>query len=156
MIKRPLKVSDVFNLHGNASIAVDESASLKQVIGIYAADPAIRGVFLVDSHRRLSSMVSRYAIQKWAQYQLFGKWDDSSCSEFTHIIDSVPAKQVAHGTPEKLGLKLGDELRTAFDKMMMLSEDVLPVVDDDGKIIGDLRLSEILVKALDASKETLC
>ncbi len=149
-------MSDIFKLHGNASISIDESASLKQVIGVYAADPGIRGVFLIDSKKRLSSMVSRHAIQKWAQYQLFGKWHDSPCSEFTHIVDNVPAKQVAHGTPDKLSLKLGDDLETAFDKMMMLNEDVLPVVDDDGNIIGDLSLSEILVKALDASEETLC
>jgi hypothetical protein len=37
--------------------------------------------------------------------------------------------------------------------MVDFGEDVLPVLNEDGIILGDIRLSEILVKAIDVGVE---
>ena len=146
-----LFVKDVYLLHGSAGTVAEESAPLKDIIRIYAEQPGTRGVFLVDEYRRFSGMVSRLAIQKWAEYQLFGKWQgDESCHGINEMIDSVKAKDVAHGNWSSLALKTDDPLETAFKRMIDLGEDILPVVDDKGRIIGDLSLSEVLEKAIEA------
>jgi len=36
--------------------------------------------------------------------------------------------------------------------MMSLGEDVIPVIDEDGRIIGDFRLSEVLLKAIEVGR----
>ena len=37
--------------------------------------------------------------------------------------------------------------------MLDYEEDVLPVVDKDFRILGDLRLSEVLLKVIEAGKQ---
>jgi len=43
-----------------------------------------------------------------------------------------------------MSVQESDTLQAALEKMLDDEEDVLPVVDADGKILGDLRLSEVL------------
>jgi len=90
---------------------------------------------------------------KWAEFQLFGKWKRGvPASEITHLVDSAKAKNVARGDWRSVGVKEEDTLEKAFNQMMMLGEDVLPVLDEDGRIIGDLRLSEVLLKAIEVGR----
>lgn len=46
--------------------------------------------------------------------------------------------------PEIITLKKSDTIQTALDKMIDSEEDIIPVLNAQGKILGDLRLSEIL------------
>ena len=42
-------------------------------------------------------------------------------------------------------------LDTALNRMIEYEEDIIPVLDEDGRILGDLRLSEVLLKTLEMS-----
>lgn len=52
-----------------------------------------------------------------------------------------------------LAVKETDSLQTALDKMLDYEEDLLPVVDDDYRVQGDLRISEVLLFAIEAGKK---
>ena len=146
-------VKDVYQLHGTASVSVADHVLLEDIIYRFAHEPNIRGVFLVDEAQRFAGMISRLAIMKWAEFQLFGKWKTGiPASEVTQLVDSVKAKNVARGDWRSVGVKEEDTLEKAFNQMMSLEEDVIPVLDEDGKIIGDLRLSEILLKTIEAGR----
>ncbi|MEQ4489892.1 MAG: CBS domain-containing protein [Dehalococcoides mccartyi] len=67
------------------------------------------------------------------------------------MVEDVQAKSVARGDWKSFGLKPNDTLQNAFQRMIQSGEDILPVVDDDGRVIGDLLLSEILMKAIEIS-----
>jgi CBS domain-containing protein len=43
-----------------------------------------------------------------------------------------------------LSVKESDTLQAALDKMLDYKQDIIPVVDDEGRILGDLGLSEVL------------
>ena len=43
-----------------------------------------------------------------------------------------------------------DTLRSALDLMLKFEKDIIPVVDDRGAILGDLSLSEVLLRALES------
>jgi predicted transcriptional regulator len=147
-------VRDVYQLHGTASISMDEESPLEDIISRFAHEPAIRGVFLIDVEQRFVGTVSRAAILKWADYQLFGKWKSGvPDSEVTNKITAVKAKYLARGDWHSLGVKEDDTLAEAFKQMMSFGEDIVPVIDDDGKVIGDLRLSEVLLKAIEVGRE---
>jgi len=91
---------------------------------------------------------------KWAEFQLFGKWKNGiPAPEIANLFDLVKAKHLAHGDWHSLGIKECDTLEKAFELMMRLGEDVIPVLDEDGKIIGDLRLSEVLLKVIEVGRE---
>ena len=63
------------------------------------------------------------------------------------------AKDLAHGEWSSLGVKEADTLQTALNQMVEYQEDVIPVLDDEGRILGDLRISEVLFKALGVGKQ---
>ena len=150
---KTILVKDVYLLHGTASVSVTDEVLLEEIIYRFAHEPGIRGVFLIDKEQRFVGMVSRLAIMKWAEFQLFGKWKRGvPASEITHLVDSTKAKNVARGDWRSVGVKEEDTLEKAFNQMMMLGEDVLPVLDEDGRIIGDLRLSEVLLKAIEVGR----
>jgi CBS domain-containing protein len=145
-----LFVKDAYQEHGTSTITIEENTPLKDIISIYANQPKVIGIFLVDDDEHFSGIVSKFAIQKWAQFQLSDKWQgDSSCSEISSLIESVQSSAVAR-TGKTMGLKGEDTLEKAFKLMVDLGEDVLPVVDAEDRIIGDLTLSEILLKAIEA------
>ena len=151
---KDISVRDVYKLHGTATIAMDEESALEDIIARFANEPSIRGVFLVDEEQRFAGVISRSAILKWADYQLYGKWKAGvPSSEVTNKISAVKAKYLARGDWKSLGVKEGDNLAEAFKQMMSFGEDVVPVIDKDGRIIGDLRLSELLLKAIEAGRE---
>jgi CBS domain-containing protein len=144
-----LSVKEAYRGHGTSSITLDENTPLKTLIGIFANQPNVQGIFMVDGDRRFLGIVSQFAIRKWAQFQLFDKWqDDGSCSEIGKIIESVNSKTVARAD-KTIGLKVEDALDVAFKRMLDLGENILPVVDDEGKVIGDLTFSEVLLKITD-------
>jgi predicted transcriptional regulator len=144
-----LFVSDAYHENGTSAITVEENMPLKDIISIYAKEPKVTGIFLVDNDKHFSGIVSKFAVQKWAQFQLSGKWQgDSSCSEISNMIKSVQSSALAR-TGNTMGLKGEDTLEKAFKLMVDLGEDVLPVVDAEGRIIGDLTLSEVLLKAIE-------
>lgn len=153
-MNQPLSVKDVYLLHGTASVIADEDVTLERLINIYATNPAVRGVFLVDAEKRFAGMVSRLAIQKWAEYQLFGRWKNKGdFSSVSDLVGGIKAHELARGGWPATGLRETDRLEDAFARMMDIGEDVLPVVDSEGHVIGDLRLSEILLKAVEAGHE---
>jgi len=152
---KTIRVADVYKLHGKASIELSREASLEDVIHRLASESSIRGVFLLDEEQRFSGMVSRAAILKWAEFQLFSKWKNSIiASEVAKLVDPVKAKYLARGDWRSFGIKEDDTLEEAINQMMSLGEDILPVLDNDGKIIGDLTLSEVLLKAIEVGKQS--
>lgn len=59
-------------------------------------------------------------------------------------MDAKKARDIARGDPRMLSVKENDTLQAALDKMLDHEEDVLPVLNSQGEILGDLRLSEVL------------
>ena len=150
---KTILVKDVYQLHGTASITVTEEIPLEDIVYRFANEPGIRGVFLIDEDQRFAGMISQMAIMKWAEFQLFGKLKkDVPASEATKLIDEVKARYVARGDWRSVGVKEWDTLEKAFNQMMMYGEDVIPVTDKDGRIIGDLRLSEVLLKVIEVGR----
>jgi CBS domain-containing protein len=149
-----MKVGEIYQLHDTASAQISREASLEDVIHRFATEPGIRGIFLVDEERRFAGMVSRTAIIKWAEFQLFGRWQGGlRSSDINELAGTLKARYLATGDAKSVGVRAGDSLGQAFDQMMRLGEDIIPVLDDGGRIIGDLMLSEVLLKAIEVGKQ---
>jgi Mg/Co/Ni transporter MgtE len=57
-------------------------------------------------------------------------------------------EEVARPDSAEAAVRLDDPLSEALRKMLVLDLICLPVVDEAGKIIGDLKFTEILYQAL--------
>lgn len=143
---RTVSVSEVYRLHGMASAVIPEDSPLESIIARFAGEPSLRGIFLVDSQRRFAGVVTRIDLLRWTHFRLFGGKGrhEMAVSEFFRVVDAGKAKDLCRGVQQALSLKENDSLQTALDKMLDHEEDVLPVINSQGEVVGDLRFSEIL------------
>jgi CBS-domain-containing membrane protein len=147
-------VKEVYRLHGIASIRVPEDVSLEYVISYLGQEPRFSGVFLVDSAQHFSGAITSNDLIKWIDFQLFGGKGSQGIleSEFFQIANAKKAQDLVRADFRALGVREEDTLQTALDKMVDYKEYILPVLDGEGHILGDLRLSEVLAKALEDGK----
>jgi len=145
---KPL-VMDVYKLHGSATVSMPADTSLEDAIGTLVREPSLRGIFLIDSKQKLVGTLTRINLIRWAHLNLTGGKGrhEIPISEFFRIVDARKAVDLANRDPG-LFIKESDTLQAALDKMLDYEEEVLPVLGSDGKILGDLRLSEVLWWAL--------
>jgi len=149
-------IKDVCNLSETAYLAMPETTMLQELANRFAHEHGIRAIFLVDSRQRFTGMVRRIDLLKWMYLQLFGKTggEKPSTSEILRLTFAKTAKDLARGYPTTIGVKLQDNLQTALDKMIENREAIIPVLDADGKIAGDLKASDVLLKALEMASQT--
>lgn len=139
-------VAEVYKLHGSASVAIPADSPLEDVIGEFVCEPSLRGIFLIDAKQRFVGMLTRIDLIRWAHLSLTGGKGrhEIAVSEFFRIVDARKAKDLASGDPRMLSAKESDTLQAALGKMLDYEEDVIAVLDSEGRVLGDLRLSEIL------------
>jgi CBS domain-containing protein len=149
-----IQVGDVFRLHGDASITVSEEASLEYVLEYLGKEQHIRGVFLVNEEKKFKGVITSADIRRWAQIELFGGKgrQDIPLSALYRIIYAKKARDLARGDHSSPGVIETDSLQTALDKMLDYEEDIIPVLDRERHVLGDLLLSEVLLKALEVAR----
>ena len=150
-----IQAREVFRLHGNASITVSGDASLEYVLAYLGHEEHIRGVFLVDAAKKFKDVLTSSDIRKWVYIELFGGKvrHEIPISTFYQIADAKKARDLVRSDYRSLGVRETDSLQTALDKMLDFDEDIIPVLDSEGHILGDLGLSEVLLKSLEIGKQ---
>jgi len=145
-VLRTTPVSEVYRLHGTASAVIPEESPLETVITRFAGEPSLRGIFLIDAKGYFSGVVTRTDLLKWTHYNFFGEKGKRELiiSEFFRMVDARTAKNIAYKASTMLDVRETDSLQAALDKMLDNDEDILPVLNSQGEIVGDLRLSEVL------------
>ena len=139
-------VSEVYKLHGSVSASINLDSSVEEIIGSFIRQPSVRGIFLVDSKLRYVGMISRIDLLRWAHIKLAGGKGrrEIAISEFFRITDARKASDLTGSILRSPSVKENDTLQTALDKMLDSEEDVIPVLDNDHRVLGDLGLSEVL------------
>jgi CBS domain-containing protein len=152
---KKILVEEVYQLHGMASACIPEDIPLEDVIKRFACEPGIRGVFLVDSHQRFAGMITPVDLVQWASLRFHGKLVGTpmSAGEVFRITFATEVKDLARGSSHSLGVKPSDTLQNALEKMIIGKEDIIPVVDNEDRVLGDLRLSAVLLQAIEAGKD---
>ena len=77
---------------------------------------------------------------------------DETLKKFAQRVARV-AKGLTRWGMGSFCVRASDMLDTALNRMIEFEEDIIPVLDEDGRILGDLRLSEVLLKTLEMSTE---
>ena len=151
---KTIKVEEVYRLHETAYEEVAGSVSLEEVIEIFAGKPAVRAVFMIDGRKRYAGMFSRLELLRWLHIQLFGGKGrrEIPIAEFYRLASAKVARDLMSRDTSRFSVKEKDSLQVALDLMLDYEEDIIPVVDNDNRVIGDLRLSEILLKAIEVAR----
>jgi CBS domain-containing protein len=146
-------VSEVYTLSESASLSLPETTPLEEVITQFAHQPVVRAIFLVDSNERFAGMIRRLDLLKWLHLQLYGRTggQKASTGEILRLTFAQKARDLARGDSTSMGIRPSETLQNAMNKMIQYGEGILPVLDDDGKILGDLRVTDILLKLIELS-----
>jgi CBS domain-containing protein len=146
-----IQVKEIHQQYGKASMSVPEDATLDYVVALFGHERHLQGVFIVDSSSRFIGMVSRFDLLRWTQLKLYGgkKTKNISVNELLSLLKATKAKDLVIHDSGSFSLKEEDTLQAALDSMIGYEEDIIPVLDSEGKIIGDVSLSELLSKALE-------
>jgi CBS domain pair. len=151
-----LLVSDVYKLHECISTSIYADSPVDEVLGSFMHNPSLCGIFLVDSKLQFVGLIMRIDLLRWAHIRIAGGKGrhEIVLSEFYRIADARKAKDLVAPDTQKLSVKEGDTLQIALDKMLDYEQDVIPVLDEEGRILGDLSLSEVLWSGIAYGRKT--
>jgi CBS domain-containing protein len=148
---KKITVKEIYNPNDSCYLCFQENASLTKIAEKFAHDPYLRAVFLTNAKQQFNGMVRRSDMMKWLYLQVYGKTggDARSTGEALHLTFAKEAIDLARGDANSIGVKPDDTLQKALDKMIAHSESIVPVLDNEDRILGDLRASTVLKKALE-------
>ncbi|MEM0343839.1 MAG: CBS domain-containing protein [Thermoplasmata archaeon] len=135
-------VRDAYRLIVTEPIVVTKTMGLYEVVDRVLADPRTRSAYVVDERRRLVGMIG--LMQMLAAIQgslsLFDKGRTQPRNKRVPLPFSVEEYMIKPVTVSE-----DDRLLSALEKMMKNGLEDLPVVDENGTLIGELNGFEILL-----------
>jgi len=139
-------ISDMHKLLGTKIKTLPVDAVLEDVIRVFASETTLSGICLLDKNQSYAGMITRMDLLKWAHLQFTAGHGihGVSLSEYYRLIDARKAKDLISGASRDYHVKESDTIQTALHKMIYSEEDIIPVLDARGNILGDMRLSEVL------------
>jgi CBS-domain-containing membrane protein len=141
------------------SLITSPEDEFSDVVRRFAEQPELRGIFIADEECHLLGVITRRDLLDWARVQLgaaFYAEKEDWLKEDVRLFELMRAsnpQEIARPDSAEAAAKLDDPLSEALRKMIVLDLICLPVVDDQGIIIGDLKFTEILFQALHSIEE---
>ena len=153
-----IRVEEILRPHGTCalSVSVTEITELEEVINKFTENPAIHGIFLVDSNNRFRGIIRLRDLRKWVQLRILkeqGMHRTLSAWEAYHIVSADKSVDLVYGDRDSLGLQVNDTLQKALQKMVEYETNILPVLDNDDRIIGELLITHVLHKVVETGKQ---
>ncbi len=139
-----LLVEDVFELIVKDPTTIDSGSKIRQVFDEFLNSPVSRKVYVLNEEGQLMGAVTtetllrllgyRVGVREFANWSLWRLMRDMLKEGVEGVIDKVPT------------VKRSTKLVKALQIMVEDHFTDLPVVDDDGKLIGELNSYEIFTK----------
>jgi len=137
------------------TLLVYEKDTIRNAIRHFAKDPCCGGIFIIDKDKRFKGVMTRYDLLTWAKFKMGAGIESNAISmeEIHKYVHSTKIEEFINKYSDRICLTLDNSLLDALN--LMLSEDLItvPVVDERGKILGDLKLSEVLTKILSMKRD---
>ncbi len=128
------------------ALIVPQNMPLAEAIWHFAQDHDLRGIFLIDEQERLVGVVNKQDLLDWVRVELAlpPQTQSPSIAQVRRIVMAETAGDLARVDSVETAVSLSDTLADALNKMTRHNMVDIPVVDEDGRIVNDLRLSEVL------------
>ena len=146
-----LVVEDVFELIVKDPTTIDSGSKIRQVFDEFLKNPVSRKVYVVNEEGKLMGAVTtetllrllgyRVGVREFANWSLWRLMRDMLKEGVEGVIDKVPT------------VKRTDKLTKALKIMVEDHFTDLPVVDEEGKLVGELNSYEIFTKGRELFEE---
>lgn len=139
------------------ALVVGMQTPLEMAIKQFAADEnGRRAIFVVDNNGRLRGVVNNHDLLHWARLRLDVPHMEGSLAvgKVRRLMSAETIMDLAVPGSEKTAVPLDASLADTINKMARYNLEDIPVLDENGRVVNDLRLSEILSFVLRTSPET--
>jgi CBS domain-containing protein len=139
-----LLVEDVYDLVVKDPTTIDSGAKIRQVFDLFLNNPVSRKVYVLNEEGKYVGAVTTETLLRLLGYRV-GVREFANWSLWKLMRDML--KEGVEGVIEKVpSVKRSDKLTKALQIMVEDHFTDLPVLDDDGKLIGELNSFEIFTK----------
>jgi CBS domain-containing protein len=142
---RDVKIEDVYETMVGKPALVDEEAILKDAVEAMTVNHVSRKVYVVDSQGKLLGVISIETLLKKVGY-LVGVRKTGVLS-FIKFVSGIFDDNVTEYMDTPVTVTNNHKVLDALKKMVEYHLNDLPVVDEEGKIIGELNSLELLEEA---------
>lgn len=145
-------VADVCRTSPMRSLVIHQNTPLDVAIERFAADDELHGIFLTNDSGQLVGVINNHSLLQWARlrFRLPSGAPGLSLSQVRRLVLADIMQDLVMAGSGDAVVRLDDTIADAMAKMSTYNLLDIPVVDDHGRIINDLRLSEILSYAVHA------
>ena len=149
-----LSVGDSYQPDRRPSLLIAPDDRFAAIVQRLARQPELRGTFVVDDEQRLLGVITRRDLLDWSRAQLGASLQApfkgaEETLRLASLINASKVGQVMRANSNKAAVKEGNSLAHALRLMVELDLIVLPVVDSYRRVIGEIRLSDILARAIE-------
>lgn len=132
------------------ALVLPEHTPLMEAIDRFASNEGQHGIFLVNDENRLTGVVNNMDLLDWArlQFDVMPGKAPLTVGKVRRLISAECICDLAVPGSESKSISLNDSLDDALIKMANYDLEDIAVIDGDGRIVNDLRLSEVLSFAL--------
>ncbi len=132
------------------AMVVKEDLLLSEAVNQFATNHDLRGIFLTDASDRISGIINKRDLLNWVSMQLSAPQSGRQLTvgQMRRLLKAQKVSDLAVNGSEDAAVRLDETLADALEKMTHYELADIPVVDENGRIVNDLRLSEILAYML--------
>lgn len=146
------------------TLAVREDESLETAIKQFVKQPDVHNLFIVDERQKLKGLVKLHYILNWVKLKLgidISKRPNtrlSGTSQAFEIMKLCQSQTIGDIISEAISVKENDTLEQALHLMVHNELVELPVVDKAGKLVGEVKLTQLLSQMLENTdnRESIC
>jgi CBS domain-containing protein len=145
------KVETLSNRSTMKALVLPRDTLLDEAIERFASNEGQHGIFLTDDDGRLTAVVNNKDLMDWARLQFDlapGGSVPLPVGKVRRLMGARTIGELAVRGSKGMAVRLDDTLDEALRKMCQYDLEDIAVVDDDGAIVNDLRLSEVVSYAL--------
>ncbi len=146
-----VKIAEVCETSRMQAMIVDGDMLLDDAVRQFATNHDLRGIFLTGPDGRLTGVVNKIDLLNWVSMQLDQQpaGEPLNKGQLRRLLMAKHVSDLAAKGSAEAAVRLDQTLADALQQMTFHKLADIPVVNEDGRIVNDLRLSEILAFMLD-------
>ena len=144
-------IADVCETSDMQALVVEGDMLLADAVRQFANNHDLRGIFLTGENSLLTGVINKIDLLNWMSIQLdqLPAGEPLSRGQMRRLLNAKHLADLAATGSEEAAVRLDETVGDALQKMTYHKLADIPVLDANGRIVNDLRLSEILAYMLD-------
>lgn len=144
------KVAEICQISQMLAIILHQDKPPETAIRHVVDNPQVRGIFLVDDADKLAGVINSHDLLLWVRIHagMTPFKNSASTGKLRRLLFAERIIDLARGGSQLAAVQMDTSLGEVLDVMFQYDLVDIPVLDENGRIVNDLRLSEVLAFTL--------